>query len=832
MRSKPGFSLASFFLFPFSFFLALFHQGAVTAQPTAAAFKLEKVEVGFHPYAASGDSAFKAGLWTPIYATFIKADDGPLVLPLGKDQIASARLTCGTMDAEGTQSVYTVDFELGQTERKAIITYAQPGTSSVEPALTIVPSAKFPGGPKYTLQTRAAMGSVSASPLPLDGNLYLTVGTKLPGFEKAIAGLSGTGYGRARTTAYETDPERLPDEWFGYQAVDLLILTTGVKSFTKEFFLPSTPQGEKRLKALTEWVRRGGHLVLSVSSDSQDKVFKFLHDPEAQYWQVPLPRLLSQDKTEKLTNLSRVDDWANVQGDVFPADEEHPIQVAVLQPDKSADLLLYETKAGKDGGIAPLMVRVPYGMGSLTVVALPLDNQLFSNWNGQQKFWQQLVNVVGPKVRAPDDKEGIALGERSEADVTTKLHRTLDAFNVPMISFGWVALFIFLYILIVGPLDYLILKKVFKRLEWTWITFPVVVIAISVVAYFTAYALKGDQLKINKVDLVDIDLRTSLDKDYKPKRAYAYGTTWFCLLSPRIQNYTIGVQPELSVWAEGAKGGDVMVTWMGRPEFGDYAGMGKSRSAGLFRRSYEYAEDAHGLRDVPIAVWTTKAFTAYWDGRFDPQQAPFVIDLTYDVHNPDQPTSGTIQSNLPVDLEDVQLFYGPRVYSLDGVLSGRKDGKAEPLNLELSKLRSSGVSEAFANVGQPGGKEMFTSQGSVREIFFPTPILKQMYFFDTTLRGRTGSGRNHIHRAIDQSWRLGNFTARGGGVRTAVLVARLARADGDTYQLHNSRDPRLPSHLWLGALPDDPEASSRLQLSGTLVQYTYIRVLVAVRPKA
>ena len=104
---------------------------------------------------------------------------------------------------------------------------------------------------------------------------------------------------------------------------------------------------------------------------------------------------------------------------------------------------------------------------------------------------------------------------------------------MPVVSFGWVALFILIYIVLIGPVDYLFLKKVVKRLEWTWVTFPVIVITVSAGAYFAAYALKGKDLKINKVDVVDIDLAG--------KRVD--GNTWFTLFSPRIQNYTIGVEP-------------------------------------------------------------------------------------------------------------------------------------------------------------------------------------------------------------------------------------------------------------------------------------------------
>ena len=66
------------------------------------------------------------------------------------------------------------------------------------------------------------------------------------------------------------------------------------------------------------------------------------------------------------------------------------------------------------------------------------------------------------------------------------------------------AFFIFIYILLIGPGDYLFLKKVLKRMELTWVTFPLIVITVSLVAYYAAYAIKGHDLRVNKVDIVDV----------------------------------------------------------------------------------------------------------------------------------------------------------------------------------------------------------------------------------------------------------------------------------------------------------------------------------------
>src|SRR5262249_28262248 len=257
---------------------------------------------------------------------------------------------------------------------------------------------------------------------------------------------------------------------------------------------------------------------------------------------------------------------------------------------------------------SPLILRTPYGMGRVTLIAFDFDLQPFLSWQGQTQFYEKLLTESHDLSRDPSHRQGKQFnpmgfgGDNSPGEVAGDLQASLEQFeDVPMISFGWVALFILIYIIVVGPLDYLFLKKVVKRLELTWITFPAVVLLVSVVAYFAAYAIKGNDLRINKVDLVDIDL-----VEGAAGGARSYGQTWITLFSPRIQLYTIGLEPASPDWAAASEQGkpgageaakvkitstpgqaSVLVSWLGRPDAG-FGGTDRSRSQTLFRRSYDY----------------------------------------------------------------------------------------------------------------------------------------------------------------------------------------------------------------------------------------------------
>ena len=130
-------------------------------------------------------------------------------------------------------------------------------------------------------------------------------------------------------------------------------------------------------------------------------------------------------------------------------------------------------------------------------------------------------------------------------------------------------------------------------------------------------------------------------------------------------------------------------------------------------------------------------------------------------------------------------------------------------------------------------------------------ILRQLMFHEIA---DPNHGNNHAHRNLDLGWRLKDDMTKDSKnddtlLREAILVCRLPRAMGLNEGLHGSADPRLLTHLWLGELPGTPSGKTRTitrpdgktetvpdfvprpALQGTLVQDTYLRVLMPVTPK-
>ncbi len=774
--------------------LALELPPAALAQPRTKT-RIEKVQVGFPTSPQTGE--FKAGAWTPVYVHVTAGSEG-----IGKGEV----LVVEASDSDDVRNHYTVPLPpLNPGESDLVLTYTKPGSANSEISVSL----------RDTNQNRQIdVLKENYAARGFGESLYVTAGRRLPGLWQALRRAAKQGDAQAAEvdfTSKETGPCRLayladevrqlPTRWFAYDPVDLLILTTG----DRDFLLGLLNDQQNRKEALAEWVRRGGRIVISAgrNQDVAAKLDEFLTLPAAITGIKQLPQLRSVER------------WAGPQ--LRPlwhtAAPSQPggrpnVEVAKLErkPGKEIEELVIEQDD------SPVIVQGSYGLGRITLVGFDLDEPPFTTWKGQEDFWDKLLLRTAPPVHrqaaAPMSR---GLFDTDHSDLASQLQINLEDFeDVPVISFGWVALFILLYIVVVGPLDYLFLKKVVKRLELTWITFPVIVVTISVAAYFTAYWLKGNDQRINKVDLLDIDLNGR----------QVYGQSWFTLFSPRIQNYTIGLEPADPGWvapADGKKAPAVLLSWMGRPD-ASWGGTGRAHSQSLFRRAYDYAPDATGVRSVPIQVWSTKSFSAAWQSELDPARPLFRADLR---HPKDRPTAltGTLTSGLPKDvvLEDVTLFYdrgeGGRWYGLGRLLPGieqRIDNSlADPSVMDMNTWLTS------VPVGNLPGVKVVVPRRPGQNVEATQTVVKRLLFHEDA---RGGQWRNTALRRLDQSWRLHHK-------EEVVLYGRIARLEGAAEEV--ATHPASPSRLWLGRLPG--AGQPRQPLPGTLTQETYVRIFIPVQ---
>jgi hypothetical protein len=718
---------------------------------------------------------FRSGAWAPVYVhvqntgKYSPESDGPAIVSVE------------VPDSDDTLHTYSAPlppFDEGGSS--SAILYTRAGSRHAD--FTIRVQAR---GRDLCKPDQRSYSALDANQI-----LYFALGSRLPGLK--LPGWTeqntNTNMGARAEMALITRIAEMPPQWFGYGSADLVLLMTSDRDFISA--LVSDQTGRKA--ALAEWVRRGGRLIVCAGKNRD----QFAGSTELQ---ALLPMTIEGPYVAPEASLRWREGGGPIEEPLAHADEK-PLEFTRLRPreGRAVRVLIDGPTAGGDQ--SPLIVQAPYGLGRVTLAAFDIDQRPLFGWKGESEFWEQLLMRSGPRVSAAQHANQFGFGRfgADEGDETQNgLVNRLEQFEgVPVISFGWVALFILLYILVVGPLDYLFLKKVVKRLELTWITFPTIVLAVSAAAYFTAYHLKGSDLRINRVDLVDYDFQSK----------QAYGRSFFSIFSPRIQKYTIGVAPSEG-WAgppaDPAASGTV-VSWFGAPKMGRQS---------FFRNSYEYARLAEGLIHVPINVWSTKGMQAWWQAPFGADQLPFAAALAHAPNRTDE-IFGTVTNQLPVDLEDAILIYRGSVANLGTMLRGA------PKTVSAERMK-------FAQWYATGGPGESPPTGVVQWQPGQTPgyggnpvaqrLNLSMLFHDAT---RTHSEpSNGAMRDIDQSWR-----ANDANRDEAILVARLPQASGAAESI-NSADTN-PTRIWLGDLPST--SMGRPALQGTMRQDVYVRVFIPI----
>lgn len=776
----------------------------VTAFPAGAAdaVKITGAAVGF-PSATGPDPLAKFGAWAPVFVSLEVT---------GEAGAAELLIEAPDADEIGTTLVVPIDLsgvpagtKLNAADRGAVGYVRTPGAGS-----EVVVTVRARGGAAISQPFRVR-------PKPREPLVYavLAVGGKPAGFElpKPVGGDAGPLRHNRVELAHATALDQLPDQWFGYDGIDLVLLTTGddTADVLGGLFIANT--GGKR-EALLEWVRRGGRLVVSVGAKA-DAVAKLTHLTPVLPYAVNAAAPTREADAVGLYWSAGTGAASVVSGPLgTPGGAKFPLANLVPQPGKAARVLSPPPGRSVEDP-APIAAQAALGLGRVTVIGFDLDREPFASFPKRAEFWDWVLREGGAarasaggdgKARPP----GALTEDEDEAAVAIRQHN--DAFDgVTVVSFGWIAMLIVLYIVLIGPVEYYVLKRLFGRLELTWITFPVIVLTVSAAAYLSADAAKGRELKVNKLDVVDVDVASGR----------VYGSTWFTVFSPKIDTYTVAVTASSGGWVQ--KDSPVAVT-LGA------TGAPRGGRPGVVRRKYAvHANSEHvadSLESVPIQVWSTKSFAASWSGLGLLTPPRFESDLT---HPPGDRSKviGSFVHSLPVPvLTDCVAFYAGEAYPLPGdvIVSGERVrlvlDQPQPASAWLQNngktdLLLSRVQSYAERPGQKAG-----AKAQIPQTFTgPLPMLGVL-FHEVTLKNEEASfARNASLRRLDQSWRLS-----ADNRDEVIIVGRAVPETGPAEDVLSG--PNSPSRLRLKGRPGDGE---RPKIPGTARQETWVRFYLPVK---
>jgi hypothetical protein len=189
-------------------------------------------------------------------------------------------------------------------------------------------------------------------------------------------------------------------------------------------------------------------------------------------------------------------------------------------PNRAAALSPAQPRAGVDQ-LPPqsgLLFRWGYGSGLVTFSAF--DFASLRGWASEGALWGKLL--ARPSMLAP----GYG-ARRSQTSLLERGVLRLPSLNLP--STGVVLAFLLLYVLVIGPINYLALRRL-RRLEWAWLSVPLVVLVFSCGLYVVGAGLRGGQSQLSQATIVQ----------GAEGQSRAFATGFIGLFSPRRTSYTVG----------------------------------------------------------------------------------------------------------------------------------------------------------------------------------------------------------------------------------------------------------------------------------------------------
>jgi len=689
---------------------ALAEATAAKEEPDAAAGpEIAGVRVGFA-------GRYKVGLWAPVQVTL-----------RGTAGLAAAHLRLTVPDGDGVPSSVAAPVRPGQSTVQCCVRFGRVESDMTVDLLDderVVARRKFKAADRPDAPLRPAV--------PATRRLIVCIGPDPMGVEEAVA-FSGPDPDRRPAVTRLEDCRPLPAKWYGYEGVDVLVLSTS----RPELFGEDRFDAEQ-IEALDEWVRLGGKLVLCAGSQAMAVLAG----------DAPLGRF-APGRVEAVAELRQAGAW-----EIYAGSTE-PLPLAVrgsarggMRVPQLADV---EGNVEVREGGSPLLVRTARGFGQVVFVAADLDRPPLDSWIDRPAMVRKLLDL--PAGTAEETARGSAVMHFGYPNMAGQLRSALDQFSgVHLLPFSAVAGMMVVYVLLIGVADYFFLRKVAGRMRWTWLTFPAVVLGVCVAAYFLAHGLRGDRVRLNQVDLLDVDVASGRVR----------ATSWMNVFSPAVKLYDLSVRAQLP---DGRKpqNAAVLLSWLGLP--GEALGGMNPQTAAFaqWTAGYDLTPRLDAIQGMPIRVWSTKSLTARWAARWTGEPG---VPLEGNLVVEDRVPQGTIIHRFGFPLTDCLLAYRHWVFEL-GTLKPGVPARVGPL-VKHSELKTLLTGRRIVLDGKDYRQESTPYDLASRDLAY---ILRTMMFFEKAGGERYTGLTNSYQAFVDAEGLL--ETGR------AILVAR-----GSAHEKH------------------------------------------------
>ncbi len=265
--------------------------------------------------------------------------------------------------------------------------------------------------------------------------------------------------------------EDLPGAAIGYDGLDVLVLPN--PSFANLTLDQQT--------AMVDWVKSGGRLIVLPGEST-----------------VPAGSVLESILPAGLGDVMMLD---------LPADQRQSLHL----PERFAHLHARQLKPSDDARELKLLGTASasafyHRVGFGQAMVFPFDaSQLSLEADVGGKFWQPVIEAICPLLQTDAQTNQYATGvaeTRRNMTINPLMEMLGDVPGVGRFDFSYVAYSLIGLMLLVGPVDWFVLKRI-GRQPWTWLTTTGWVLLLTIVALFLGQSLRSGDLYFRTIDVVD-----------------------------------------------------------------------------------------------------------------------------------------------------------------------------------------------------------------------------------------------------------------------------------------------------------------------------------------
>lgn len=324
-----------------------------------------------------------------------------------------------------------------------------------------------------------------------------------------------TPWGSSQMQIVYADPRLLPDRWYGYHGVDLLMFSDiSPRSISTD-----------AAKTIERWVSGGGKLalfggvqgtvwkgtwverLLPVNIGEGTRVVKLPREFVVRYGSQVQYHPFFSNSTR--TFVSKFSKSGEIRGSVVVTESRFKKRAEAASADASdlpevaqMQAAIYHLpdptdQMGEKVGDLPLVARQRWGRGTMSFIA-------FDDWHAPVKDWVGLKNLIAQMSAWGYSPSQVYYS--IEAEEMGYLYQPIAqaVADVPAMEVPprrKVALLLLAYVVLLGPLHFVLSRK--TRRLFAWVTFPLTIALFSGAAYHVGRNIKGQHVLVNEIALTE-----------------------------------------------------------------------------------------------------------------------------------------------------------------------------------------------------------------------------------------------------------------------------------------------------------------------------------------